>query len=221
MSNSTTRKLDFHVMSVTLFSANCILVTDPASRDTVIVDPGGEPDRIAREIRARNLKPVAICLTHGHVDHVSGATSLKQTFQVPVYLHPGDRLLASQVPMQCRMFGIPVEKTPEVDHPLDEGQLLSLGSVALRVLHTPGHSPGSVCFLAEQDPPVLLSGDLLFAGSIGRTDLPGGNGEAMMQSLRRVSEMEPRMKVIPGHGPATTIGSERRSNPFINNGIYI
>ncbi len=221
MSNTVKQFPEFRVLPVTLFQSNCILVFVPGQPDVIIVDPGGEAKTITRTIEEHKLTPRAILLTHGHVDHVSGATPLKKRFDVPVYLHPEDKPMAQQIPNQCRLFGIPLEKAPEVDHPLAEGQTLTFGEISLEVLHTPGHSPGSVCFLVQGEPQVLLSGDLLFAGSIGRTDLPGGNGSVMQRSLDRVSKLAPGIRVIPGHGPETTIGREKRGNPFLTGGMYI
>jgi len=213
--------MQFEIIPVTLFQSNCVVVWDPETRDGAVFDPGGEPHRILAFIEDQKIEVKGIFLTHGHVDHVSGTNKLREATGAPVYLHPADKPLAEHTSRQCIMFGIPAEEAPEVDRDLAEGDKLELGALKFEVLHTPGHSPGCVCFLFGGDQPLMVGGDLLFAGSIGRTDLPGGDMEKMKASLARIRELNEDLVVIPGHGPQTTIGREKSMNPYLRGGLSI
>jgi glyoxylase-like metal-dependent hydrolase (beta-lactamase superfamily II) len=196
-----------------VFAENCYLVYDPAHTDTVLVDPGEEPERFLAEARRLGRNISAVWITHAHVDHVSGVAEIRERTGAPVFLHPADRPLYDNVVQQGLLFGIRVLPPPEPDRELHHGQRLPLGTMGFEVRHVPGHSPGHVCFLG---PGVVLGGDVLFEGSIGRTDLPGGDYDTLIAGIRReLLTLPDSTAVYPGHGPATTIGRERRSNPFL------
>ena len=161
----------------------------------------------------RGRRISAIWLTHAHLDHVLGVACVREVTGAPIYLHPGDRALYDELPQQGVLFGIPAPRPPAPQFELAHGQRLVLGSIEVEVRHVPGHSPGHVCFVA---PGVVFCGDVLFAGSIGRTDLPGGDFATLIAGIRRELLSLPDATVVyPGHGPATTIGAEKANNPFL------
>jgi hydroxyacylglutathione hydrolase len=176
------------------------------------VDPGDEPMRIVRLVEAAGASVEAIWLTHGHLDHVGAVAALKRMWDVPVLLHPKDLVLHRRASQQAAFYGIPFEQPPDPDGTLEDGQRLTFGASSVVVRHTPGHSPGHVVFLGDE---VMIGGDLLFAGSIGRTDLPLSNPEDMEQSLGLLSTFNPDLVVYPGHGPPTNIATELATNPFL------
>jgi len=195
------------------FAENCYLIADPASREAVIVDPGEEAGLFLARLASEGWTPRAVWLTHAHLDHIAGVAAVKAATGVPVLLHPADRKLYDAAPRQARMFGLTMEPAPAPDRPLADGDRLAVGRLAFDVLHVPGHSPGHVAFVGHG---LALSGDVLFAGSIGRTDLPGGDTNTLLASIRtRLFALDDATVVLPGHGPATTIGEEKRSNPFV------
>ena len=195
------------------FAENCYLVYDPAHAETVLVDPGEEPERFLAEARRLGRTIGAIWITHAHVDHISGVAAVREQTGAPVHLHPDDLPLYENLAQQGLWFGLRLSAPPAPEVALRHGQRLRVGGVELEVRHTPGHSPGHVCFVA---PGVVLGGDVLFEGSIGRTDLPGGDYDTLIASIRRELLPLPDATVVhPGHGPATTIGRERRTNPFL------
>jgi glyoxylase-like metal-dependent hydrolase (beta-lactamase superfamily II) len=191
---------------------NCYLLVDVDSRDAVVVDPGDEAHRIIDVIDSNQARLTAIWLTHGHVDHVGAAAPLVEAYNVPVFLHPSDLPLYERAAVTGRMYGMNFEQPPAPDRELREGDVVSCGTVFFQVLHVPGHSPGQVAFVGNG---VCLSGDLLFAGSIGRTDLPLSNPADMQRSLHRISTLADDVVVLPGHGDVTTIGREKLGNPFL------
>ncbi len=195
------------------FQENCYLVVDEVTQRAVLVDPGAEGERILRAVAASGATLDAIWLTHAHIDHVGGIAAVRRVHDVPIYLHPADRPLYDRAGMQAAHYGIPFDEPPPPDRDLAEGDVIRIGTEEFRVLHTPGHAPGH-CVLEGCG--VLLGGDLLFAGSVGRTDLPFCDPHAMSDSLERVSALAPTLVVHPGHGPLTTIGREVESNPFLN-----
>ena len=195
------------------FVENCYLVGDTASGDAVIIDPGEESARFLGELERRGWRLSAIWLTHAHVDHVMGVAEVHRATGAPIFLHPADRPLYDNFPRQGQWLGLHLEPLPDPHHPLAHGDRLVVGSGSFEVRHTPGHSPGSVSLVA---PGVVFSGDALFAGSIGRTDLPGGDTDTLMASIaRELLSLPDSTRVLSGHGPETTIGTERRSNPFL------
>lgn len=200
------------------FQEHTLLLIDPSSRETIVVDPGFEAREIVTSIHREGLHPVAIVLTHGHIDHAFGVAELKAAFpDAPLLLHPDDLPLYEGIAEQARMFGLPEPSLPHHDGLLEDGQTLRVGGIELEVRHCPGHSPGHVVLLhRDPDAPLAVVGDVLFANGVGRTDLWGGSFEDLEQSIRTVLYTLPdETRVIPGHGPETTIGEERQSNPFV------
>ena len=196
------------------YQANCY-VCDCGDGVAVIIDPGDDAGRIRAALLEAKVTPEAILLTHGHLDHISALTELLAVWPVPVYLAAGDARFAFTAQNEIPCYQ-PVGMVPEKLKDLTDGQTLTFGSATVTVLATPGHSPGSVCFqVKDGEADVLFSGDTLFAGSIGRTDFPGGDNAAMGKSLRRLAALPPALPVYPGHGPATSIGRECRVNPFL------
>ena len=200
-------------ITVGAFQENCYLVADPDSDAIAIVDPGSEPERIIAAVEATGKKPEAIWITHAHVDHIGAIASVKQKWNVPVWLHPLDQPLYRVGGRQAQLYGIPYEEPPPPDRAFDEGQGIKLGKLELSVMHAPGHAPGHVVIHGYGN---ALVGDCLFAGSIGRTDLPFSNPAQLEASLQRIVALPAETVVHPGHGDATTIGEEKLSNPFLN-----
>ncbi len=194
------------------FQENTYLLSDPATGSAVLVDPGDEPERILRMAREAGANIEAIWLTHAHIDHIGAVAAVKREWNVPVLLHADDLLLYRQGSRQAAIYGLPFEQPVDPDGPLAHGDVLSLGDSRVAVHHTPGHAPGHVVFVTDG---VMIGGDLLFAGSIGRTDLPYSSPDAMEASLALVATFDPDLVVYPGHGPPTTIGTELATNPFL------
>jgi glyoxylase-like metal-dependent hydrolase (beta-lactamase superfamily II) len=192
---------------------NCYLVVDDDQGRAVLVDPGAEGDRLVDAVRRSGAELDAIWLTHAHIDHVGGIAAVKRVWDVPVHLHPADELLYRNADRQAAAYGLPFEAPPPFDRRLADGDVLRVGSLAFEVMHTPGHAPGHVLFVGEG---VAFARDLIFAGSIGRTDLPLSNPAHMQESLARAATLPPETALHPGHGPATTMGAELRSNPFLS-----
>ena len=181
---------------VGLYQANCYILASKGSREGVVIDPGAEAPRILAEIEGEGIRVRSILLTHGHMDHTGAADEVRRSTGAPVLIHPLDAPMAGLSP----------------DGSLEDGQAIRVGSYTLTVLHTPGHSPGGVCLAA---PGVVFTGDALFAGSVGRTDFPGGSHELLIRGVaEKVFPLGDDRRVYPGHGPATTVGRERRTNPF-------
>jgi len=200
-------------ITVGAFQENCYLLIDDRANRAVIVDPGGEPQRLITEIERSGATLEAIWITHAHVDHVGAIASVKERWNVPVYLHPLDRRLYEAAGRQAEVYGVPFEEPPAPDHEFADGEELKIGTREMKVLHAPGHSPGHVVIHGDG---IALVGDCLFAGSIGRTDLPMSNPQNLAESLKKIAALPPDTVVYPGHGPETTIGEERTSNPFLN-----
>ncbi|MDQ6827527.1 MAG: MBL fold metallo-hydrolase [Gemmatimonadota bacterium] len=195
------------------FQENSYLLIDDETRHAVLIDPGDEGDRLVSIIRASGATLDAIWLTHAHVDHVGGIAAVKRALDVPVHVHPSDRPLYDRAVEHGAKFGLTVEAPPAPDHQLAGGDVLRVGSLAFDVMHTPGHAPGHVVIHGNG---VAFVGDCLFAGSIGRTDLPFAHAPDLVRSLELIAALPPETVVYPGHGPATTIARERQSNPFLN-----
>ena len=199
-------------MTVGPFQENSYVVYDEATRRGVLIDPGDEASRIAGMVRAARLDIAAIWLTHGHLDHVGAVAALKREWPVPVLLHKADLVLHRRASQQAAFYGVPFEQPPDPDGDLADGDVLQIAAERFTVRHTPGHSPGHVIFVGDT---FILGGDLLFAGSIGRTDLPLSNPDDMESSLALVASLDPDLVVYPGHGPPTRIGTELATNPFL------
>jgi hydroxyacylglutathione hydrolase len=195
------------------FVQNCWLVADPAGREAVMIDPGEESAMFLAELNTRGWALRAIWLTHAHIDHVLGVGTVQRATGAPILLHPLDRPLYDRLPEQGSWFGLQVPPAPPPNAELAEGDVARVGRFGFTVRHTPGHSPGSVSFVGDG---VVFGGDVLFNGSIGRSDLPGGDAATLMASLQRVFLSLPDSTIVhSGHGPDTTIGVERLTNPFL------
>ncbi|HEX9580599.1 MAG TPA: MBL fold metallo-hydrolase [Gemmatimonadales bacterium] len=195
------------------FAENCYIVSDPRTRSAVVVDPGEDAELFLRRVNTEGLMVRGIWLTHAHVDHVLGVRRVAQITGAPVHLHPADRPLYDRAADQAALFGLKAEAPPPPDAELADGDVVSCGTVSFEVRHVPGHSPGHVAFVG---PGVALVGDAVFAGSIGRTDLPGGDTDTLLHSIRtRLLTLPDDTVLYPGHGPETTVGRERASNPFL------
>ena len=203
-------KLDWRTVGA--FQENSYVVVDPSTRVAALVDPGAEPEELIAMVRATGATLQAIWLTHAHIDHIGAIAPIKRVWDVPVYLHPADRPLYDRGAAQAAVYGVPFEQPPAPDRELAEGDVLTLGALRFDVLHVPGHAPGHVVLVTDGH---MIGGDLLFAGSIGRTDLPFSDPDRMMESLERVAALPEETMVYPGHGPTTAIGRERRTNPFL------
>ncbi len=221
--NAATEGLIHITIPVGLLQCNCSIVGDPVTREALVIDPGDEVTRILDLLGRHKLTVKAIVSTHAHIDHVGGLAKLHQFTGAPVLMHREDLPLYQGMDVQAAFLGVPTPDLTEVDQLLKEGDALRWGAFEARVIHTPGHTPGSVCLYLPKESraiaipsPQLFAGDTLFAGSIGRTDLWGGSMGDIMDSLRsKVLELPDETIVYPGHGPVTNIGQERRSNPFL------
>lgn len=206
------------MFTVGALKENTYLVIDETTQRAVLVDPGDEGDRLVAAVRQAGVQLDAIWMTHAHVDHVGGIAAVARAMPVPVYLHPADRPLYDRAVEHGRMFGLRVEAPPAPDHDLAEGDTLRVGSLEFRVMHAPGHAPGHVVISGNG---IAFVGDCLFAGSIGRTDLPLCSAADLALSLARIAALAPETVVYSGHGPPTTIGREQSDNPFLNGAARI
>lgn len=195
---------------------NTYVLADPASGECAVVDPGAEPERILAAVREAGggaARVAGLFLTHAHLDHVGAVARLHEQTGAPIWLHPDDLPLYRAAPEQARAFGWFFPTPPDPGHALQDGAELTVGAIRLAVRHAPGHSPGHVVFVG---PGAAFVGDCVFAGSIGRSDLPGGDGRALLRSIERTILSLPDETVLyPGHGPPTTVGRERATNPFL------
>ena len=199
------------------FAENCYLVADRRTREAVIIDPGEEPAMFLAELDTRAWSLSAIWLTHAHIDHIIGVGPVHAATGAPIYLHPLDRPIYDALPQYGGWVGLELERPPAPDRELRPGQVLKVGGFEFTVRFTPGHSPGSVSFVGEG---MVFGGDVLFNGSVGRTDLPGGDAATLMTSIQSQLLSLPDSTVVhSGHGPDTTIGIERLTNPFLT-GAY-
>jgi len=225
------------ILPVGMLQCNCHIIGDPKTHEALVIDPGDDADRILAIIERHKLKVRAIVITHTHIDHVAGLHKLQQATGAPVRIHPDDLELYRMLDVQARWLGWKTPEKVKLDEPLREGEAIRWGGFEARVLHTPGHTEGSVCLympanpgragivtnphdaskpMVESGPGRLFAGDTLFAGSIGRTDLWGGSFETIIRSLKgKVLELPDDTIVYPGHGESTTIGQERETNPFL------
>jgi hydroxyacylglutathione hydrolase len=200
-------------LAVGPLQVNCYLLADPKANEAVIIDPGAEGGRILESAKKRGWKIVAVLLTHGHFDHAGATAEVVRASGAPLLAPRGDEALLADAPAEGARFGLSVPAPAAPTRLVADGDQLKVGGFTLRVLGAPGHTPGGVVYLS---PAGLFSGDLLFAGSVGRTDLPGGDTGALLRSLKeKVLTLPDDTRVYPGHGPATTVGRERRSNPYL------
>lgn len=205
------------VLPVGPLQCNCSIIGDPASQEAMVIDPGDDIADILAVIQKHTLQVKQIVITHAHIDHVGGAMKLRAATDAPILLNQNDYPLLKMLDLQAAWIGAPPPGRVQIDHGLAESDMVEAGPLIANVIHTPGHTEGSIClyFPAEKK---LIAGDTLFAGSIGRTDLPGGSLGKIMRSLHeKVLVLPDETTVVPGHGPITTIGAERKSNPFLIN----
>ena len=205
--------MNVQTLTVGAFQENCYLVVDDRVGRAVIVDPGSDGERLLDAIDESGTTLDAIWVTHAHVDHVGAIASIKRKWDVPIYLHPLDRRLYDAASRQAEVYGLPFEEPPPPDREFSEGQRVKVGDREMTVMHAPGHAPGHVVIHGHG---MALVGDCLFAGSIGRTDLPFSNPPQLAATLEKISALPLETVVYPGHGMDTTIGQERLSNPFLN-----
>ncbi|HTT20599.1 MAG TPA: MBL fold metallo-hydrolase [Candidatus Sulfotelmatobacter sp.] len=203
------------IVTVGPLQCNCSIIGDETTRDAMVIDPGDEIDDILAFVRKHNLQVKQIVITHAHIDHVGGAMKLRAATGAPILLNQNDYALLKMLDVQAAWIGVPAPGKVEIDRSITTGETVSAGSHTAQILHTPGHTEGSICLYFEPEKK-LIAGDTLFAGSIGRTDLPGGDMQKIMHSLHTtVLALPDDTVVIPGHGESTTIGEERATNPFL------
>lgn len=201
------------ILSVGPMEANCYILGCEETRTAMVIDPGSDAARILSVISSHNLRVRFIVNTHAHVDHIAANSDLKEKTSASLCIHSADADILLDPQKNLSFFaGIPVS-SPVPDRLLEDGDILEAGTLHLKVMHTPGHSPGSICLLGGK---CIFTGDLLFAGGIGRYDFPGSSYTTLMSSLRKVITLDDGFVVYPGHGPVTTIGDERRTNPFLD-----
>ena len=207
------------LLTVGPFQENCYVIGDEETATGVVVDPGDEAARIALAVEQTNFEIGQILITHAHIDHVGAVAALVDEYACPVLMHAEAEPMLKQLPTQALMMGLKFGKVPTVDRYVGDEEVLEVGGLKLKSLYTPGHAPGHLAFYLESEA-LVLSGDALFAGSVGRTDLFGGSMDVLMQSINeRLLTLPDETRVYPGHGPQTTIGDERRHNPFLRGGL--
>jgi glyoxylase-like metal-dependent hydrolase (beta-lactamase superfamily II) len=199
------------VLEVGPLASNCIILWDEGSKKGIVADPGDEPDRILDVVRSEGIHTDYIICTHGHFDHVGAVPEIKAATGAKVALHGAELELYESAGDQAGLWGFELEALPPPDILLKDGDELKTGVLTVKVIHTPGHSPGGVCLLVNG---TLLTGDTLFAGSVGRTDFSGGDMGKLLESLRRIASLPHKTAIIPGHGPLSTIEKEIKTNPF-------
>ena len=205
-------------LTVGPFQENCYIVGDEESGEGVLVDPGDEASRIALAVEQTEMEIGQIVLTHAHIDHIGAVAQLAEEYACPVLVHAEAEPMLKQAPTQAMMMGLKFGKVPSVDRYVEDEEVVEVGALRLKALYTPGHAPGHLSFYIE-DEGLVLSGDALFAGSVGRVDLPGGSMEVLMNSIKeRLLPLPDETLVYPGHGPETTIGDEKQYNPFLTGG---
>ncbi len=216
---STASRLIVETFAVGMLGCNCSLVVDPDTHAALVIDPGGDFDRIRERLDALDAKVGAIIHTHTHIDHVGATAPLASHCEVLPQIHEADRFLYDMLPIQAALIGGSPPPSCELAGDLVDDSTVTAGAIELGVLHTPGHTPGSICFVLRamgDAEPIVFTGDTLFRGSIGRTDLWGGDSDTILRSLRGpLMALDDATRVVPGHGPESTIGTERGTNPFL------
>ncbi len=206
-------------LTVGPFQENCYIVGDEATGTGALFDPGDEAARIALAVEQTNLEIAQIIITHAHIDHVGAVAALVDEYACPALMHAEAEPMLKQLPSQALMMGLRFGKVPTVDWYIEDEDVVSVGGLSFTALHTPGHAPGHLAFYAPGEG-VVISGDALFAGSVGRVDMPGGSMEVLMRSIsERLLALPDETVVLSGHGPETTIGEERAHNPFLAGGL--
>jgi len=203
------------ILPVGMLECNCSIFGDETSREAIVVDPGDDIAEIRGVLAKHGLRVTAIVITHAHIDHIGGAQKLKAATGAPVYMNSNDQDLYDHIDVQAAWLGMPTPERVEIDAPARDGDRLTLGPAEFQVLHTPGHTQGSICLWIPAENK-LVAGDTLFRESIGRTDLPGGDGRQILRSIRgKLFALPEEAEVVPGHGPLTSIGREKEFNPFL------
>jgi hydroxyacylglutathione hydrolase len=201
-------------LAVGPLQVNCFILADEKTKDAVVIDPGGDAEDILKVIKDKGFTVRYIVNTHAHFDHVGANKALKDATGAEFLMHEGDAPVLASAPLQSAAFGMKSVSSPPADRYLKHGDVIRAGEVTLTVLHTPGHSPGGICLVEKG---MVFTGDTLFAGSIGRADLPGGDLMTLLRSIKtKLMVLPDDTKVFPGHGPASSIGEERKENPFLN-----
>lgn len=203
------------VLPVGLLACNCSIIGDEVTHEAIVIDPGDDISRILQILERHVLKVNMIVITHAHIDHIGGAAKLRKLTGAPVYMNEADEVLAANLDIQAGWLGVETPENPGIDKASREGDILRAGGVEALVLHTPGHTPGSIALFIPEEKK-LIAGDTLFRGSVGRTDLPGGDSRAIARSIRgKLYTLPDDVVVTTGHGEETTIGEEKASNPFV------
>jgi len=200
---------------VTEFMTNCFILGDEETKDALVIDPGGDAAKILREIKRMGLNVKGVILTHAHIDHIGAVRSIKDELGAEIMMHKAEVPVLKTASKMGRLFGVRVEEPPDPDRFVSEGDEINCGKISLKTLETPGHSPGGISLLTS-DGKSCFVGDTLFAYSIGRTDLPGGDYHTLIQSIKsKLIALGDDVQILPGHGPTTTVGTERKQNPFL------
>ncbi len=203
------------VLPVGMLGCNCSVLGDETTRKAIVIDPGDDVSDIIAILERNRLTVTMIVITHAHIDHIGGAEKLRTHTGAPVYMHEADKMLSDRLDMQASWLGVETPKDPGIDKPAREGDIIRAGSIEAHVLHTPGHTPGSISLYLPLEKKVI-AGDTLFQGSIGRTDLPGGDTAQIGRSIRaKLYSLPEDTIVFPGHGETTSIGEEKKHNPFV------
>jgi len=208
--------LNYRILPVTPFQQNCSLIWDEQSMEGALIDPGGDVELLLAAVKQANVTLTKLLLTHGHIDHVGGALALSRQLNIPIEgPHEEDGFWLTMLPDQAEMFGLPQSESFTPDRWLSDGDGVEVGAIKLKVLHCPGHTPGHIVFFAKEDRTAFV-GDVLFNGSIGRTDFPRGDYAALIVSIKeKLLPLGDDVTFVPGHGPVSTFGYERRNNPFL------
>lgn len=193
---------------------NCYFIIDDKTRKTIIVDPGDEPEKLVFEIEKNRLKPHALINTHGHADHIGGNSYIKSKYNIPIYIHTQDKnsLTDAGINLSASMYFKKIV-SPEPSKLLNDGDIIKLNEMELLIIHTPGHTPGSICMMLDKK--YIFTGDTLFCSSVGRCDLPGGDEQILMDSLNKLKKLPGNLIILPGHGPECTIANELKHNPYL------
>ena len=205
-------------LAVGPLQANCYLLWDKPGGSVAIIDPGGDPEAIISVIEEEKLIPVVLINTHGHIDHIAANRAIKERYDIPLLIHSEDAACLTNPDLNLSALGLGSIDSPPCDRELQDGAEIAVGEIMLKVISTPGHSPGGICLLMARpdQPDIIITGDTLFAGGVGRTDFPGGSWSQLMASIQnRLLSFPDETIIFPGHGPHSTIGEERNSNPFL------
>ncbi len=208
--------MELRSIAVGPLEVNCYIVVDPKSRSAIVIDPGDEPDRIEETVKAMGATVVGLVCTHTHFDHVGAIPELREHTKAQVLIHEKEKEIYDAAKDMAAFWGFELAPLPEPDGYLVEDDTVAVGDLAFKVIHTPGHSPGGICLAGHG---VVFTGDTLFTGSIGRTDFPGGDYQTLIDSLGKLAGLPESTVVYPGHGPQSTIGEEKRENPYMSGAL--